>query len=313
MDKVIVIGSGVSGLSSALNLQLAGFDVRIITAELPLSTTSIAAGAIWYGGGATGRVRQWAQGSLSHFLKLANEADSGVTLQRIREFLSHPLPDPWFKDQLPFCERIPEKELPAGSQAGFLMDLPTVAPPRYLENLQQQFIAAGGVIELRSVQSLMDLADEAPLLVNCSGVGARQLANDQAVYPIRGQTLLIDAPQITEGYMNDSVVTYLFPRGDGVLIGGLVAPDDWNREIDADVTADIIARCSEIAPTVATATIKRQFAGLRPGRHQVRLELERLSPDCTVIHNYGHAAIGYTLSWGCAQEVLALARGLATG
>ncbi|MYE28077.1 MAG: FAD-dependent oxidoreductase, partial [Chloroflexi bacterium] len=47
MSKVIVIGSGVIGLSSARCLQLAGYDVRIVTRELPLATTSVAAGAVW--------------------------------------------------------------------------------------------------------------------------------------------------------------------------------------------------------------------------------------------------------------------------
>ena len=207
-----------------------------------------------------------------------------------------------------FFRRIPPGDLRPGLQDGYLMDVPMVAPPLYLQNLYDQFAAAGGIISIRTVETLDELIDAARLLVNCSGVGAKELASDEAVYPIRGQTLLLEAPEIAVGYMDNDPVDHIFPRGDGVLVGGIKIPGDWNLEIDERVTADIIDRCSQIEPTVADARILRQFTGLRPGRHQVRLELERLSSDCSVIHNYGHAGVGYTLSWGCAEEVLSLAQ-----
>ena len=190
------------------------------------------------------------------------------------------------------------------------MDVPIIEAPLYLQNLLDQFEDAGGTIEIREVESLQELVNERRLLVNCTGIGARKVAADPAVYPIRGQTALIDAPQIVEGYMNFSEVTHLFPRGDGVLIGGVYQYGNWNREIDPDLTRDIIARCARIEPSVAQAQIIRQFVGLRPGRDKVRLEVERITTDCAVIHNYGHAATGFTLSWGCAKAVLELARNL---
>ena len=308
MSQIIVIGSGVSGLSCARNLQLAGYDVRILSREMPLSTTSVAAGAVWSGSDATGRMRSWASVTLEHFLKLTDVSDSGVTIQRTREVYAQPVPDPWYRDRLSFFQRIPSGDLRPGLQDGYLMDVPMVAPPLYLQNLYDQFVAAGGSISMRAVETLDELTDAARLLVNCSGVGAKELASDEAVYPIRGQTLLLETSDIAVGYMDNDAVDHIFPRGDGVLVGGIKVPGDWKTEIDDRVTADIIDRCSQIEPTVADARIVRQFTGLRPGRHQVRLELERLTKDCGVIHNYGHAGVGYTLSWGCAEEVLSLAQ-----
>ena len=124
--------------------------------------------------------------------------------------------------------------------------------------------------------------------------------------PFRGQTMLIDAPEITIGYMDNDSIDHVFPRGDGVLIGGIKLAGDWNQELDPAISADILARTAKIEPGIAEATVLRQFTGLRPGRAEVRLETERLSARSTVIHNYGHAAVGYTLSWGCAEEVLVL-------
>ncbi len=310
MPEILVIGSGVIGLSSALCLQLSGYDVRIITRELPLRATSVAAGAVWSGSDLEGRSRCWAANTLDRFLALAKEANSGVTLQRMREVYAEDVPDPWYRELLPFFQRLSKHEMRGGLIGGYLMDVPMVAPPIYLERLHDQFLAAGGRLELRTVESLEELAGEAPLLVNCTGVGAREVAKDDSVYPLRGQTILTDAQGIRVGYMDNSSVDHIFPRADGVLIGGVKVKGDWNREIDPAISDRIMRRCSNIEKRLAGANVLREFVGLRPGRDEARLENEQLANGCNVIHNYGHAAVGYTLSWGCAMEVAALARAM---
>ena len=308
MADVTVIGSGVIGLSTARILQGAGHQVRILTREMPLQTTSVAAGAAWSGSDLMGRGRQWAAATLEYFLPLTTQVGSGIILQRIREVYTQPVPDPWYRDLLPFFGRVPPHGLPAGIKDGYLMDVPMVAPPIYLQFLHDQFLAAGGAIEQRAVESLDEFATTPGIVVNCSGVGARELARDDAVYPIRGQTLLIDAPEITLGYMDNEAVDHIFPRADGVLIGGIKTVGERNRALDPALSADIIRRTAKIEQSIPEATVLREFVGLRPGRAEVRLEIEQQSDSCSVIHNYGHAAVGYTLSWGCAQEVLALLR-----
>lgn len=308
MSKVIVIGSGVIGLSSARCLQLAGYDVQIVTREPPLQSTSVAAGAVWSGSDLNGRSRGWAKATFKHFLPLTRTPNSGVTLQRMREVYAEQVSDPWYRELLPFFQRLSKHEMRGGLVGGYLMDVPMVAPPIYLERLHEQFLAAGGGLELRKVDSLEELAGEAPLLVNCSGVGARELANDDSVYPLRGQTILTDAQDIRVGYMDNSSVDHIFPRADGVLIGGVKVKGDWNRQLDPAISADILSRVAKVEKRLAGAKVLREFVGLRPGRDEVRLEIETLTKRCSVIHNYGHAAVGYTLSWGCALEVASLAR-----
>ena len=305
MSEITVIGSGVIGLSSALRLQHAGYQVRILTRDLPQFTTSVAAGAVWSGTDAFGKSRQWAAGTLKRFLPLTEQAGSGVTLQRMREVYAQPVADPWYRDLLPFFARVPQRIMPPHMQDGYLMDVPMVAPPLYLQNLHDEFAAKGGTMETRTVASLDELQNEAALLVNCTGVGAREVANDTEVFPIRGQTMLLEAPDIALGYMDNDAIDHIFPRGDGVLVGGVKVPGDWNRQLDPAVSADIISRVTKIEPSLRSANVLRQFVGLRPGRAEVRLEAERLSDSCTVIHNYGHGAVGYTYSWGCAGDVVA--------
>jgi len=307
MPDIIVIGSGVIGLSAARALQLAGYEVHIVTRDLPEETTSIAAGAMWSASDLEGRSRDWAIASLKHFLPLTKEANSGVTLQRMREVYAKKVPDPWYRERLPFFQRLSKHELRGALIGGYLMDVPMIAPPIYLRRLHDQFLAAGGTFEERTIETLDEVANEAPLLVNCTGVGARAVASDATVYPIRGQTMLLDASGIRVGYMDHDAINHIFPRADGVLIGGVKVKGDWNRQIDPTISADIMRRCSAIEKRLADATVMREFVGLRPGRAEVRLELERLANGGAVIHNYGHGSVGYTLSWGCAEDVVALA------
>ncbi len=311
MLTITVIGGGVIGLSSARCLQEAGFSVRILTREMPLETTSVAAGAVWSGSALACSSRDWAAASLRYFLPLTKQPGSGVILQRMREVYTEAVPDPWYRDLLPAFSRLAARDLPAGLVDGYLMDVPIIAPPIYLQALQDQFLAAGGLIEERVLDSLDEAAAEADLLVNCSGVGARKLADDAAVYPMRGQTMLLDAPDISLGYMDNLRVDHIFPRADGVLIGGVKLDGDWKRQLDPAISADIVRRASKIEGGIAQAKLRREFAGLRPGRKQVRLELEARPSGKAIIHNYGHGSVGYTLSWGCAEEVAALARDLA--
>ncbi|MCY4019041.1 MAG: FAD-dependent oxidoreductase [Chloroflexi bacterium] len=310
MQKATVIGAGVSGLSSALNLQLAGFEVRILTRDLPQVTASAAAGAVWSGGSVAGCSRRWADHSLAHFLGLAKQADSGVGLRRMRQVFPEQVGLPWFKDKLPFFAKMRPEELPSDARDGWIMDVPIVAPPRYLQNLQEQFLEAGGKLEVRDVASLDGLGDEGRLLVNCTGAWAKYVTPDPDVFPIRGQTLLVEAPQIRSGTMRARDDTYLFPRDDGILLGGIYQYNSWRPEVDGAQSRDILERCSQIEPAVTDAAIIRTAVGIRPGRAAVRLEVEKRSDEWTVIHNYGHGSIGFTLSWGCALEVLALARNL---
>ncbi len=310
MREITVIGSGVSGLSSAVRLQYAGFDVTILTRDLPQSTTSMAAGAVWYGGGTIGKAREWAEITLDHFMSLAKQDNTGVAITRLREVFPYDVLDPWYKDLLPHFAHIKKEDLPKGSEAGFEIDIPIVESPRYLQYLNDQFTKNGGKIIRQEIKMLDELKYEYPLIVNCTGVWSKQIADDPSVFPIWGQTLLIDAPHIQEGFMSDYSFTYMFPRDDGILIGGVAEPNVWDTNIDTGLTADIVARCTQIDETVADAPIVKQFVGLRPGRDSVRLEAEKLSDNFTIIHNYGHSGVGYTLSWGCAGDVVTLATNL---
>lgn len=310
MKQAQIVGSGIIGLTTAICLLEDDFAVHIITRENPQQTTSTVAGAIWAGYGLPENYRKWALTSLDKFQSQAQNPDSGVLLTQYREVFTDQQALPWYCDTLNYCETIPANDLPEGYTSGFISEVPLIQSPKYIAYLLNRFHELGGTIEYREMQSLSELVNDNALIINCTGVQAKYVANDDAVHPIWGQVLRIDAPHIKQSVMDDEHFTYVFPREDGVILGGIHVHNRWQREPDATITADIIARCQKLLPELTDINIQAIDVGLRPGRYQVRLEVEQLTDSCTVIHNYGHGGVGYTLSWGCAKEVLALMKAL---
>jgi len=308
MVQTIVIGGGVSGLTSAIRLLENGFEVTIVTREHPQETTSAVAAAIWSGHGNNPTNQRWSRASLHVFNQMAQDESTGVVIARFRDIYPHTVPAPWYKNDLDFCEKISLEKLPDGYVDGYLMEIPLIQTPLYMTYLLDRFHQLGGELAYRTIESISDLYGEAPLLINCSGVWARYLADDERVHPLWGQVLLVHAPYLKELLMDDVAFTYIFPRRDGCVLGGVAIPDRWEREADPDVTEDILSRCEKLIPGIRDAEILSQKVGLRPGRDQVRLEREDVDGH-VIIHNYGHGSVGFTLSWGCAEDVLLLAQG----
>jgi D-amino-acid oxidase len=146
-------------------------------------------------------------------------------------------------------------------------------------------------------------------VINCSGIGARTLSRDPLLEPHRGQVALV--PRIDDlscaMACDDAPLTYAIPRRDDCLFGGTNEVGD-DLAVDTESTARIVAECSR-ALGIAPPPVLAVRVGLRPFRKSgVRLERARLRDGRAVIHNYGHGGAGFTLSWGCAREVLDFAR-----
>jgi D-amino-acid oxidase len=71
----------------------------------------------------------------------------------------------------------------------------------------------------------------------------------------------------------------------------------------------MLMRAVATVPELQKASVRRHRVGLRPARPAVRLETEQRD-DATIVHCYGHGGSGVTLSWGCADDVLAVVRDL---
>ncbi len=309
---VIVVGCGVIGLTAALRMREAGLDVRIVTAALPLETTSGVAAALWYPYRAypEDRVLSWGSETFEVFEELSRVSGSGVRMREGVELWREPVPDPWWTSAVPDVRRCTKDELPPGYSDGHIFVAPVIEMPIYLRYLLDRFVGAGGNVEHRCVSSLEEAGD-GHVIVNCAGLGARELVGDPSMEPIRGQIVRVRNPGLERFVLdegNPEGVTYVIPRSEDCILGGTAEEGEWDTEPDPETSAGILRRCTTLEPRLAEAEVLEHKAGLRPGRPEIRLEREDIAQGPPRIHNYGHGGSGVTLSWGCAAETLRLVR-----
>ena len=307
---VLVIGAGVCGLTTGISLAEAGLGVTIRAAAPPERTTSVAAGAVWgvVRVGPPERALGWARTGLEVLSKLAAEPGTGVRMASGREVSRHLLEPYHWMTLLPGLRPCEPSELPDGFTSGWHYSAPLATMPVYLHYLRARFERAGGTLEVAGIGSLAELAGVAPVVVNCSGAGAHGLVPDPSVVPVRGQVVIAANPGIEEFFISRDAeppwITYMFPHGEEVLLGGTNEEGAWDEEPNPATAERIVAQCAGIDPRLRGVSILGHRVGLRPYRPEVRLESEPL--DSAVLwHNYGHGGAGISLSWGCAAEVTA--------
>ncbi|MGP2440988.1 FAD-dependent oxidoreductase [Streptomyces sp. JW3] len=308
--EVGVVGGGVIGLTTAVVLAERGSRVRVWSREPVERTTSAVAGALWwpYRIAPAAAARAWALRSLDVYEELA--ARSGHTGVRMVEGVlgeteRHEV-DGWAAARLPGLRAATAEEY-AGS--GLWARLPLIDMSIHLPWLYQRLLAAGGSVERRAVAGLGE--PETPVVVNCTGLGARTLVPDPSVRPVRGQLVVVANPGIRTWTVSTDPATgemaYFFPHGDRLVLGGTAEDDAWSAEPDPAVAAAIVRRCAALRPEIAGARVLEHRVGLRPARDAVRLERDVLPDGRLLVHNYGHGGAGVTVAWGCAQEAARLA------
>jgi D-amino-acid oxidase len=303
--NITVVGAGVIGLTTALTLEEHGHDVRVVAAATDDAITSAAAGASWfpYRVGPPDRVAAWAAETRAWLTGVAADATAGIaaiTGYEITADEGPAPPSPWW------AAHIDVTRAPApvtGAPIAWRYQSLGIEPARFLAWLARRLQRP---IEHRPVA---DLAGEpGDVVVNCTGLAARELAGDDAISPLFGQTVITEVGAVdrsitvTDDRVPDQVF-YMVPRRDELVLGGCTIP--WPPgtppESDPRITARILAQAHALG--LAIGDVKRVRAGLRPFRPTVRLERAG-----RIIHNYGHGGAGYTLCRGCAVAVAGLVR-----
>lgn len=303
--RVLVVGAGVSGLTVGVRLAEEGHDVHVLARELPLETTSAVAAALWYPYRAFPfeQVLRWSARSLDMFTELAStEPDAGVTLRGGTELLREPTPDPWWAPAIPSLTRL--TDVPSPYRDGWSFRAPVIEMPVYLGWLRARLEARGGTV---TRMALAELPNQAELVVNCSGLGARQLAHDSSVEPVRGQVIRLAQVGLDRWMLDSGGLTYVVPRSTDITVGGTDTEGDWDLRPDPLLAQAILERAVALVPELADARVLSHRVGLRPARATVRLDEERTPTGGRLIHCYGHGGAGVTVSWGCADAVLELA------
>lgn len=311
--EIKIIGCGVSGITSAICLLEAGYKVSVITKKMPQNTTSAVAAAIWFPYQIMPRQKanEWSLATYRKFEQLAQVENSGVSMSPLKLYLKSES-EAWWKKSFPEgkLSKLNPSALPGQFSVGYEAIVPISETQIYLDFLMDRFTELGGRVETGQVDDISTLGLHHFAVVNCTGLGARKLLNDREMYPIYGQIVKVDLQDgVTSMTAEHPVserpheVAYIIRRSDCLVLGGTAIKGKETDSVEDQYTPGIIQRCRELESKLKEVNIQSVSAGLRPGRTSVRLE--RIG---NIIHNYGHGGGGYTVSWGCAEEVVSLVK-----
>ncbi len=242
-----VVGCGAVGLATARLLQRRGCEVTIYAKDLPPATTSNIAGAQWSPYSVYDADKRTPEFSaqfdraarLSHryFQDLVGDYYGVRWIENYSA--SDSRPDDWqsstrsspLQDLFPYAKDLDPAEHPFPARYVRRFVTMLVEPPVYLNAVTRDFLLAGGRIAVREFQDVRSvLSLNEPVVMNCTGLGAKALFGDQELTPIKGQlTILVPQPEIDYIVLGDDD-RYMFPRRDGILLGGTHERGEWSLE-----------------------------------------------------------------------------------
>lgn len=310
--RVVVVGAGVVGLTCAVRLAEAGHETHVLARDLPPETTSAVAAALWYPYRALpqDRVLSWSARTHDVLRGLADRPGTGVTVRPGVELLGPGAPDePWWRAAVPALEDV--RNPAPGYGRGWRLELPVAEMDLYLAYLVSRLDEAGGTVTRHWLAELPSTG----VVVNATGLASRAVAADRSLHPVRGQVVRVAQVGIEEWLLessDESRPLYVVPRRNDVVVGGTADDASWDLRPDPDVARRMLDRAAALVPALRGAEVLGHRVGLRPARPAVRLEAVA-HPDGApggVVHCYGHGGAGVTLSWGCADDVLAGVEGL---
>jgi len=311
IKSAAIVGAGVSGLTCAVVFAERRYRTAIFAKETGQQTTSGAAAALWfpYDAEPANKVIAWALETYNVLVDLSRDSGAGVSVIELRQFsrtADVSVPD-WASSL--GARPLRRDELLPAFASGFALNVPLMDTTIYLDYLAARLLKAGGEINANiRFEKLEDVSREFDFVINCAGVGARELVQDVDLEPHRGQVAIVPKiDNLTCAIVSDDApLMYAIPRTNDCVFGG-TNEISANLEVNSAATLTIVDECTRVL-NMETPRVLAERVGLRPFRKSgVRLQRDRLRDGRTAIHNYGHGGSGFTLSWGCAEDVLDLA------
>ena len=252
-------------------------EVRVRAAAPPQETTSRAASAMWGSSfaGPADDVRRWAGRGLAELRALAGEPPAACTSRAGCSPRAHRGRGP-----PALCSRASTScaatTRPPGFAAAFASRSPS-STCRVTSTTCSRASRRRAALEIGALGALADVAGAAPVVVNCSGVGARELVPDPTVRAVRGQHVVVENPGLEEFFMEEPAPRWAgwFPTATTSSSAAAPTSDDWRLDPDPAIAEEIVRRCAAIEPRLAGARVIEQRVGLGPARPEVRVEEER--------------------------------------
>jgi D-amino-acid oxidase len=255
--RAAVLGSGVVGLTTARQLQRRGFDVTIYAAAVPPDTTSNMSLA---GFTPTSGLVAFAQRAPAWDDQFRRAVE--IAYRQLQLLVGPKYGISWINNYSPTEEpqaaRGSNPLLPDSARTGSLLlqpgehPLPStyaierpemrIEPSIYLDALTQDVVAHGGKIKIRRFETANEVAAlEEPVIVNCTGLGAKALFGDPELVPLKGQLIVLlpqdDVNYSTNGGIRVSTAEpglgiHMMSRRDGIVLGGTSERDVWTMDIN---------------------------------------------------------------------------------
>jgi D-amino-acid oxidase len=310
--KIAIIGAGISGLSCAYLFSEKNYNITVFAKAFSPNITSNRAAAFWfpYHVRSDRRAIKWSKSSYDFYRLLAGNSASGISMKQLIKAIPASVTeeDTSWMEFIPKgeCNIMPAEKLKPGITKGYEVLVPLIETQIFLPYLQDIFMKNHIVFENKTVNDFNELPGF-DIIINCSGLGARDLCNDESVIPVRGQVALLETQTDLPIYLDNDSPLYIVPRKDAMIVGGTYEANIYEETTEPETIERILNTAYRFFPELKQKKIIGNWAGLRPFRPQVRLEHEA---GTNIIHNYGHAGSGFTLSFGCAEEVMHLAEAI---
>jgi D-amino-acid oxidase len=246
---VAVLGSGVMGLSTARLVQEAGFPVTLYTAALPPDTTSNIAGgqfhpfAVFHEGEQPPEfMAQFTRALDYSWRRFQIMVGDEYGVRWLPTYVETGSPEAKLLETFPPIDRmLTPSEHPFPWSSTLRYDTMYVEVGRYLRQMIRDVQIAGGRFEVHRFATPADIAALPEALVfNCTGLGSRELFGDQDLHPARGQLAILE-PQPEVQYAFTGGPGYMFPRPDGIILGGTFEVDQWGATPEPATIQRIIA------------------------------------------------------------------------
>ena len=276
--RAAVLGCGVVGLSTARLLQRRGWTVTLYARDLPPRTTSNVAGGQWTptsvfdrDAAAPAFVEQFALASRIAYRYYQDFVGAGYGVRWIDNYYlsDEPPGDDWLAGLLPdvfaSATELAPHEHPFAASSVQRVRTMLIEPAIYLNALLRDTHVAGGRVvvgELRDRQEVAALPER--VVVNCTGLGAAELFGDEQLLPVKGQlTILFPQPEVD--YIAIQRGLYMFPRSDGILLGGTFERGDASLDVDPEAERRIVEGHRRLFAGMRTAGAIPARMGHYPG------------------------------------------------
>ncbi len=253
--RCAVLGSGASGLSAARLLQNAGWEVTIYSKDLPPNTTSNVAGGQWSPTSVYSQdsvtpefLKQFESAMRHAYRYYQNLVGPKYGVRWISNYMilggdeSVDSLSDTYPGMYPQRIRLSQSEHPFPAEHVLHIDTMLVEPAVYLPAMMNDFQIAGGKIVVKEFKDRGEVLElDEPVVINCTGLGSRDLFDDKELIPIKGQLTFLLPQEEVEYIIIGNRGLYMFPRSDGILLGGTYERNNWDTTPDPKETSRIIS------------------------------------------------------------------------